>query len=331
MMRGLNFILTIIFGISVLGFWFLTREVWRVNDANLESLARSGRQFAQSIRQLGLRIDSLEKEKQRLTEELGIREKLAAAQDLFIGVQGRVSEERAAQVSGLKNELNHAEDTILRLKKLGGEPLPKDFINKLLQATARVRCFVSGDSEVWNYKAGSGSVIGRYAAVGGEMVVVTNAHVLEPSAITGKPECEVIFADGARYASEMVKRVFENRMDFAFLRLPEVETAGVELVSYEGMGVGFCEFHDVEIGDRVTILSYPAFSGPERVVSEGEVVNFLHGPIYETTAQIELGSSGGVALLNKKKCVLGMPTWRGIADNFGYSYIQSWPMMLQYK
>jgi hypothetical protein len=43
-----------------------------------------------------------------------------------------------------------------------------------------------------------------------------------------------------------------------------------------------------------------------------------------------LGSSGGVAISNKKRCVLGMPTWKGVEDKLGLGYIQSWPMMLSF-
>ena len=36
-------------------------------------------------------------------------------------------------------------------------------------------------------------------------------------------------------------------------------------------------------------------------------------------------------ILNKKQCVVGMPTWKGLGTKLGLSYIQSWPMMLNYQ
>lgn len=330
-MRSLYFALTIVLGVALFGVTYLTREVLRVNDVNQKNLIKTGRQLAQSIYQLGFKIGVLEKEKERLAEELGVKEGLVKAQKLFIGVQEQVAKEQIEKIGGLKNDLGSAQGTILELKKLGGEPLPKDFINKLLQATVKVRCLVSHADNALNYKIGSGSIIGRYAAVGNKLVVMTNAHVMEPNETTGNPECDIVFKNGDRYLANAVRRVSEGRLDFGFLSLEKAIDDAAALTSYEEMGVGFCEVYDVELGDRVTILSYPAFVGPEKIVSEGEIVDFLRGPIYETTATIEEGSSGGVALLNKKRCVLGMPTWRGIADNFGFSYVQSWPMMLLYK
>ena len=105
-------------------------------------------------------------------------------------------------------------------------------------------------------------------------------------------------------------------------------------MSYDDLGIGFCEVADVEIGDRITVLSYPRFTGPENAVSEGYVANIFEedaGPIYEGSAIIDNGSSGGVAILNKKRCALGMPTWKGLGDKLGLSYMQSWPLMLSYK
>ena len=260
------------------------------------------------------------------------QQKIIKSQQQLTKEQEQKLSEKIQNIEVLQTQLGGAKTEIEQLKKTGGEPLPKDFINSLIQATVRIRCRVSRNGFIENFKAGSGSVLGKYEGANGENVIMTNAHVLEPDVTTGEPNCEVIFGEDTNYDSTVLRKVFSGNLDFAFLKLgnPEDETITVTPVSYSDLGVGFCEFKDVEVGDRITILSYPRFQGPENAVSEGFITSILEGPIYEATATIDLGSSGGVAVLNKKRCALGMPTWKGVGSRLGLSYIQSWPMMLSF-
>ncbi len=296
------------------------------------------RQFKESTQQLSGMSYLLDKELSgaknnisNLEKRLNVQQKLSAEQKRLIEIQSQFSDSQKGKISGLESELGGAKTEIDKLKQTGGEPLPKDFINSLLQATARVRCLISQNSRSETIKAGSGSVLGRYEAVGGAHVVMTNAHVVAPKAGTSEYDCDIVFGENIRYDAEVVTRVWGGNVDFAFLKLGEPKKEPATIISYSELGVGFCEFKDVAPGDLVTVLSYPGFTGPERAVSEGKITDILDGPIYEASALIDLGSSGGVAVSNKKRCVLGMPTWKGVGDKLGLGYIQSWPMMLSYK
>ncbi|MBI3114642.1 MAG: trypsin-like peptidase domain-containing protein, partial [Candidatus Harrisonbacteria bacterium] len=278
---------------------------------------------------------ALEKERAKLKETLGAQSKLLDVQGQLSTVQQQKIGEQGSKIGELQQTVGTVSTELERLKKLGGEPLPKDFINSLLQATARIRCTISRSGNTVNFRAGSGSLLGRYPAVGDELVVMTNAHVIADNVATGAPQCEVVFGDGSEYAADVVKRVFDDTYDFALLKLGATKSrVAVQPVSYDDLGIGFCEVADVEVGDRITIVSYPRFTGPENAVSVGYVTNIFAedaGPIYEGSAIIDNGSSGGVAILNKKRCALGMPTWKGLGDKLGLSYMQSWPLMLSYK
>lgn len=278
---------------------------------------------------------ALQKERQKLQETLGAQSKLLEVQGQLSTVQQQKIGEQTAKIGELKSTVGAVSSELERLKKIGGEPLPKDFINSLLQATARIRCVISQSGNMINFRAGSGSLLGRYPAVDDALVVMTNAHVIADNAVTGVPQCEVVFGDNSTYAADVVKRVFNDTYDFAFLKLGSAKSrTAVVPASYEDLGIGFCEEADVEIGDRITIVSYPRFVGPDKAVSEGSITGIFSetgGPIYEGSAIIDNGSSGGLAILNKKRCALGMPTWKGLGDKLGLSYMQSWPLLLSYK
>ncbi|GEM_PF-2843240 len=277
----------------------------------------------------------LEKDRAKLSETLGAQTKLLDVQGQLSTVQQQKLSEQGSKIGQLQTTVGTVSTELERLKKIGGEPLPKDFINSLLQATARIRCIISQSGNTLHVRAGSGSLLGRYPAAGDHLVIMTNAHVIADNVVTGAPKCEVVFGDDTTYTAEVVKRVFDDTYDFALLKLGATKSpTPVQLVSYDDLGIGFCEAQDVEVGDRITIVSYPHFTGPENAVSDGYVTNIfddVKGPIYEGSAIIDNGSSGGVALLNKKRCALGMPTWKGVGDKLGLSYMQSWPLMLSYR
>ena len=247
-------------------------------------------------------------------------------------MQSQLFSGQEISIKGLETKLGDAASVIDELKRTGGEPLPKDFINQLLQATVRIRCNIAqlpgGSVRV---RAGSGSLLGRYEAAGGDAVIMTNAHVIAKNESAGEYDCFAIFGEDTYYNVSVVRSVRESGLDFALLRLGSPVSKAAPVISYTDLGVGFCEFEDVSLNDYITILSYPGFAGPDKAVSEGRIADVYDGPIYEASALVDQGSSGGVAILNKKRCMLGMPTWKGVGERLGLSYIQSWPMMLAYR
>ena len=69
----------------------------------------------------------------------------------------------------------------------------------------------------------------------------------------------------------------------------------------------YCTPSDVQIGDKVYILGYPAIGGETITMTEG-IISGYDNNFYKTSAKIDQGNSGGVAVLGKKNCYLGIPT-----------------------
>lgn len=85
-----------------------------------------------------------------------------------------------------------------------------------------------------------------------------------------------------------------------------------------------------QVGDSVTIFGYPNSGnllGISETVTTGIISGILPGPIYKTNAAIDHGNSGGVAILNKNGCALGIPTFGSSGLTAGIGYIQSYNLV----
>jgi hypothetical protein len=325
-------ILAIVFGAILISGGMAVFNFVPVYEGVKKEIVDLRQQLLESNYRFEKEVRRLKSENHNQAETIKIQQALAREQQRLIDLQSRLAIGQKTTIKKLETDLGDAASVIDELKRTGGEPLPKDFINQLLQATVRIRCNIAeipgGGVRI---KAGSGSLLGRYEAASGDAVLMTNAHVIARNESTGEYNCFAIFGEDIYYNVFVVRSVRENGLDFALLRLGAPVTKTAPVITYTDLGVGFCEFEDVSLNDYVTILSYPGFAGPDKAVSVGRVAGVYDGPVYEASALVDQGSSGGVAILNKKRCLLGMPTWKGVGERLGLSYIQSWPMMLSFQ
>ena len=90
-----------------------------------------------------------------------------------------------------------------------------------------------------------------------------------------------------------------------------------------GIGLG-CS--NVNNGDSVTIFGYPAsgnYLDVSETVTQGTISGQTPGPIYKFDGAIDHGNSGGLAVLDKDSCDLGIPTLGVSGLTAGTGYIQS--------
>lgn len=93
--------------------------------------------------------------------------------------------------------------------------------------------------------------------------------------------------------------------------------------SLMGIGLG-CS--NVDNGDNVTIFGYPAsgnYLNVSETVTQGTISGQTPGPIYKFDGAIDHGNSGGLAVLDKDSCDLGIPTLGVSGLTAGTGYIQS--------
>lgn len=62
------------------------------------------------------------------------------------------------------------------------------------------------------------------------------------------------------------------------------------------------------LGDQILVLGYPAIGSPTDITATDGIISGYDYPYYITSAKIDHGNSGGVAVLVKDDCYLGIPT-----------------------
>lgn len=209
--------------------------------------------------------------------------------------------------------------------KADSSEISAEDLSLYLSGVVEVECF--GDFIV---SRGSGSLwefIDSYA-------VVTNAHVKEGDT------CYVWVEGGpwGRYKLSSVGTAWNTKTDVAVLEIVSIDPGMRELSSpipdlnYAISDLPKCS-PEMPIGSQVVIIGYPAFGAisvqrreggiarsSNRLVTNGiisghegvqSVLKGLPHVDYFTSAKIDAGNSGGVALSkeNGNICLLGIPTW----------------------
>lgn len=210
------------------------------------------------------------------------------------------------------------------------DTLPQSFLQSLMPAVVRISCVISARRSAT--AIGSGTVIPN----GDGYAVLTNGHVMASNFRIQEPLCYVFFPQPPTYS---IGDVFydtvslgstygnSNQPDVGLLRLGNPSDSSKALSSIPSTSIQGCNDSDVQIGDKVTVFGYPSFGGKSLTVTDGIVSGIDPGPIYKTSAKIDQGNSGGIAVLNKKRCMLGIPTWLSSGTLEGLGYIQSWTMI----
>ncbi|MEI7765609.1 MAG: serine protease [bacterium] len=61
-------------------------------------------------------------------------------------------------------------------------------------------------------------------------------------------------------------------------------------------------------GDQIVVIGYPAIGSTKDITATEGIISGYDYPYYVTSAKIEHGNSGGLAILVKDNCFLGVPT-----------------------
>lgn len=203
------------------------------------------------------------------------------------------------------------------------DTLSQELLSQIMLRIVKVRCLTgSGINE------GSG-VIQTFVGNNIPWSVYTNLHVVGLGNNAGV--CSISLPQIPDYVPTTPHRAVTERVagqypdiDFAVLKV----SGAIEF--FNESPIPTCGVADIKIGDQVTVLGYPSFGGNSLTVTDGIISGIeytSYGPIYKTSAKIDEGNSGGLAIDNNSKCGVGMPTWAVSGKFEGLGYIQSWDMI----
>ena len=167
----------------------------------------------------------------------------------------------------------------------------------------------------------------------GTPTVVTNYHVIGLTGSGINSFCTITvpsapdydYTTGRPYVAQVGK--FDGH--YPDVDAAELQIEGAPASDFGKFPLPFCDESTIQIGDKVTLIGYPTLGGTTITVTDGIISGLLHnsyGAIYKTSAQMDHGISGGIAIMNDNPCVLGIPTW-GVADSANAAsigWIQSW-------
>ncbi len=215
-----------------------------------------------------------------------------------------------------------------------------EIVKEWRRDTAYVVCF-------WNYsngtqyKAQSGSALS--AVLNSVPTIITNKHVVyDPVSGYYANECDIRFPDdngyyyyskntpnsnGSAYLPSVGNLTIDsNGNDVAFitgigsswtsLSSNYQQPADIPFSSHTKSNSYSCK-SELSTGDPVLILGYPSYgtqmgsvlnSPAEPTATEG-IISGRDGSFYTTSAKIEHGNSGGLAIDKSNDCYFGIPTW----------------------
>ena len=231
--------------------------------------------------------------------------------------------------------------------------LTPSLINQIEPSIVEVNCYSADNSIV---SSGSG-VSAHQSGVGN--YIETNYHVVGDAVVNGQmPTCYAVYPEAPDFLYNELYGDYQLTLsawhynpdiyqDVAFLTLgaPLSNTTPLnqipvindfyksvqdEMPSFHtATKSDFCSPSEVEVGDDLTIFGYPKSGnllGISETITQGSIAGILPGPIYKTDAPIDHGNSGGIAILNKDLCALGIPTLGESGLTAGIGYIQAYTL-----
>ncbi len=203
--------------------------------------------------------------------------------------------------------------------------------NEWAKRTVKVTCSWKGYAHLENGKIveGSGEYIDIARSGSGAIFFKRNAQILSVISnshiVVYGNQCVIAVPspDGGFYYYDSFAVIPSADFDVSIFFLPDESAAGMKFGPIGGSpsasaltwikNYKYCTPSDVQIGDKVYILGYPAIGGETITMTKG-IISGYDNNFYKTDAKIDQGNSGGAAVLGKKNCYLGIPTSAAVGE-----------------
>ncbi len=144
---------------------------------------------------------------------------------------------------------------------------------------------------------------------GGTIAVMTNKHVLLNKGLFTAAFCDTYFLNGEKYRilwSDVKSGYGINpNYDIGSITIYGISTYLKNLVTRRE---GYYCSTEPEIGDEIVVLGYPGIGSNSGITVTEGIISGYEGGYYVTSAKIDHGNSGGIAVSVKNNCIVGMPS-----------------------
>lgn len=215
------------------------------------------------------------------------------------------------EVEGLKNTkpktIINTQTIIKEVPAKSGPDLPS-IISQWRPQIARVECaWYSANGQLVLDAYGSGLLFRNPVST----LVFTNAHVLLYQN-QAPYSCAITFPGTSDSYTVTVNKSTGHFDDIniepgwdlgmVFLRNPSSYLNSISGVP------NYCKTK-AAIGDQVVVLGYPSIGSASDITATEGIISGYENGYYITSAKVDHGNSGGVAILIKENCYLGVPTY----------------------
>lgn len=145
----------------------------------------------------------------------------------------------------------------------------------------------------------------------GNLQIWTNKHV----ATWGKEgilplNCTLTFLDNREYSikPESINIEGEKDIDFASITIKGDEMAVKHLAAIALSSESLCK-KEAALGEKIVVLGYPTIGAASGITATEGIISGIEYDHYVTSAKIDHGNSGGIAISLKNNCYLGAPTF----------------------
>ncbi len=232
------------------------------------------------------------------------RQKLQASLDS----QNKELEKQKSEIEVLKNKKPEIiTNTIIKeipAPTLKVEDDLPSIIKQWRPVIAYIECrFLYGD-------ATGGSGLALHDPSSGIFMIWTNAHVVGGEF---KPEsCKIIFpgSNSPPLISTKILISISGR-DLGRINIDDPDEHFKNITS---IPLNFCPKNRPVLGDKIVILGYPSIGSKTDITATEGIISGRDGNYFITSAKIERGNSGGVAILVKDNCYFGVPSFAQVGD-----------------
>lgn len=267
--------------------------------------------------------EKIEQKKQEETTRKAEEEQRQKLQELLES-QGKALEDQKTEIETLKNRKPET-NTQTIIKEVPAQP-PKlgNDLPSIIQHWQPVITYIECDYPVvdtygnFQYQQTvSGSALAVYVQSTDQYTLWTNKHV---TAHSGGKLCRIIFPDSNSPLISIKARVGSNsNEDFAVVDIPKPNEQIQNTIKNVVNTSPFLCSQKPSIGDEIVILGYPGIGSHTDITATEGIISGFDGNYFITSAKIEQGNSGGVAILLKDNCYLGIPSFSqlGVIESLG--------------
>lgn len=153
----------------------------------------------------------------------------------------------------------------------------------------------------------------------GNPILLTNNHVIDvaihnlygdPMGITATPtSCDIKISEDSQSVT-----VYNDKGTFSGFKEKDVGLVTIKNPTpymeevIQNLWYGSCN-ERAELGEEILILGYPGIGDKSDVTVTDGIISGYDGDYYITSAKVEHGNSGGIAISVKNNCYLGIPSF----------------------